>query len=362
MGFLKGTLTFSRYRTEDGGSKLTADFIDERLKKYAFRPGQLAAHEKVMGWTSLENVLDTSFAHAHYSLGGYLLFCLRIDRKLIPPTLLKVRLLEEQKAFLLEKGLKRLRRQQREAIGEAIRQELMENLPPVPSFFELCWSSTTGTVLFASLTEKVVEDFADFFRESFGLRLFPLCPADTPYLDADMRERLTAAERDEMAGGEAAVGREFLTWLWFKSEERNGAVMIPGTGDVEAMFVRRMVLAAGEGDYAESVVCQGLHTDLREGKEALRQGKRIREARLMLERDGAKWEFTFKADRFHFQSLKLPETEQQDEDRSGLLLERIYLVEQAIDTMDRLFALFLATRFSPAWEQELARMAKWCQS
>jgi len=48
--------------------------------------------------------------------------------------------------------------------------------------------------------------------------------------------------------------------------------------------------------------------------------------------------------------------------RGGLLLERIYLVEQAIDTMDRLFALFLATRFSPAWEQELARMAKWCQS
>ena len=28
------------------------------------------------------------------------------------------------------------------------------------------------------------------------------------------------------------LGQEFLTWLWYKSEERGGSVNLPGRGDV----------------------------------------------------------------------------------------------------------------------------------
>src|SRR5574340_359605 len=111
-------------------------------------------------------------------------------------------------------------------------------------------------------------------------------------------------------GEEAAAapmpGRELNTWLWFKSEERGGTVMIPGLGDTGVTFLRRLVLASGDGDYSESVVCQGLHAALKEGKEALRQGKKIKEARIRLSQDTMDWEFTLKADYFHFQSMKLP--------------------------------------------------------
>jgi len=30
------------------------------------------------------------------------------------------------------------------------------------------------------------------------------------------------------------LGQEFLTWLWYKSEERGGAIELPGIGDLTA--------------------------------------------------------------------------------------------------------------------------------
>ena len=111
--------------------------------------------------------------------------------------------------------------------------------------------------------------------------------------------------------------------------------------------MRRLVLESGDGEYAETVVCQGMHADLKEGKEALRQGKKITAARLRIAHDKTEWEFTFKADRFHFQSMKLPtlpESDGEEVDREGQLLERIYLIEKAAGMMDLLFRSFLNIR------------------
>ena len=48
------------------------------------------------------------------------------------------------------------------------------------------------------------------------------------------------------------------------------------------------------------------------------------------------------------------------EDPSGHLLERIYLVENAVKTMNYLYESFLRIRFSPQWEEkERALMAGW---
>jgi len=36
-----------------------------------------SAEEKILGWTSLENVLDTDFQYSSYAWGDYLIFSLR---------------------------------------------------------------------------------------------------------------------------------------------------------------------------------------------------------------------------------------------------------------------------------------------
>ena len=50
------------------------------------------------------------------------------------------------------------------------------------------------------------------------------------------------------------LGQEFLTWLWYKSEECGGAVAVPGRGDVSVTFEKHMLLEYGEGQEQEKAL------------------------------------------------------------------------------------------------------------
>jgi len=365
MGIRKGTLSFSRYRLIGTLPDHFPAFFDERIKRHAFQTVWRTADEKAAGWTGLEDPLDTDFPYASYAQGRYQLFSLRVDRKSVAPSLLRLRIMEAERSKLVETGQKKLYREQREAIRDATRLELLGKTLPVPSFFEICWSVPDNTLYFCSLSDTVFEELQELFRDSFQLTLYPFVPWDRELPNAP-----SAAQTGENSAPPAlppgadplTIGREFLTWLWFKSEERNGTVLVPDAGECEVIFLRRLVLESGDGEYAETVVCQGLHADLKEGKEALRQGKKITAARLRIAHDKTEWEFTFKADRFHFQSMKLPtfpENDGEEIDREGQLLERIYLIEKAAGMMDFLFVSFLNVRRSEDWGTEQARMQKW---
>jgi len=366
MGLAKGALTFSRYRVIGALPDHFPDFFNDRIRKNAFQAVWRVAEEKAAGWTGLEDPLDDEFQYASYAQGRYLLFCLRIDRKAVAPSLLRLRVTEAERGKLKETGQKKLYREQREAIREAVRLELLGQTLPVPSLFEICWSVPENTLVFCSLSDKVFEDLQELFKDSFQLALIPHTPWDSQLPP----EGQTGSDGSGKTGqpplppglDPLTIGREFLTWLWFKSEERNGRIQIPDAGEGEVFFIRRLVLESGDGEYAETVVCQGLHADLKEGKEALRQGKKITAARLRIAHDKTEWEFTFKADRFHFQSMKLPtlpESDGEEIDREGQLLERIYLIEKVTGMMDLLFSSFLERRSSSGWEKELSRMQRW---
>ena len=110
MGLLKGTWSFTRYRIVGKLPEQFNDFIDEGLKKNAFCNFAGQALDKALGWTSLENVLDTDFNYAKYKCGAYLIFSLRLDRRLVPPSLLKLEVMEAEKKYLTGSGKKRLYR------------------------------------------------------------------------------------------------------------------------------------------------------------------------------------------------------------------------------------------------------------
>jgi len=358
MGFLKGPMTFSQYRVT---GEVSADFskiFDEQIKKNAFPDFMGAAAEKAVGWTDIADPLDTAFAYAKYNFGSYLMFSLRIDRKIIPPKLLKIKNLQAERDYLASRDVARIYRTQREEIKEAVRNDLLKKVPLIPSFFDVCWHPHERRLLFSSLSDKMNDDFHSFFHESFDFSLQPFLPWDPQNLRPDDAERFASLEP-------LPWGREFLTWLWYKSEEKEGIISIVPEGDVELQFTRRIVLASGDGDYSEQIVCQGMHSDLKEGKEALRQGKKIKEARIKMCRDAVTWEFTFKADRFQFQSLKLPDAmgmEDDETDDEGKTLERIYLLESAMKMMERLFETFLQIHLLRKWEsEETTRMAQWLQ-
>ncbi len=358
MGLLKGNFSFARFHVEGQLPKEFFTFVNNRIKANSFREIPKSTEEKRLGWVSVTDILDADFEAANYSLGDYLIFSLRIDRKVIPPKLMKIKVMEEERQFLAESGRKWINKQTAAGIKDKVKMELLTKLDPVPSFYDVCWALGQNTVYFSSLSDKVMDDFIDLFKKTFSLSLTRLLPQDNPLIKKKVAE---AAVRQEEA---SLIGREFMTWLWFKSEERSGRISLPDGDEVELNFLKRISLEAGEGEYSQGVVCHGLHAELKEGKEAIRQGKKVKNAGLKLIHDQNEWEFMLKADNFHFQSLKLPPAEWQenDEDPSGKMLERIYLIENAARTIDRLYDLFLSIRYSPQWdEKEVKLLSKWLQ-
>jgi len=352
MGLLKGSFTFSRFYVEGQLPQAFLNFINSRIKANAYTASRKSSEEKNMGWVSLNDILDAGFAKADYALGDYLIFSLRVDRKLISPKLMKIKLLEEERRFLAESGKDRIQKQMSSAMKDKVKLDLLAKTDPIPSFYDVCWSVSRNVLYFSSLSENVAQDFADLFHQTFSLTLKPFSPQENSLLKKD----------PDAADSASLIGREFLTWLWFKSEERNGRVTLSDKEEIEMHFLKRIVLEAGEGEYSQGVVCHGIHAELKEGKEAIRQGKKVKEAGIRLSHDKNEWEFTFKGDSFHFQSLKMPQADLQEtaEDPSGGLLERIYLIENAVKTMDALYDSFLKIRFSPEWKDKETRlMAKW---
>jgi recombination associated protein RdgC len=53
------------------------------------------------------------------------------------------------------------------------------------------------------------------------------------------------------------------------------------------------------------------------------------------------------------------DSDEEQDDRSGRVLERLYLLETVIRTMDQLFSLFLSLRLSDQWPKECIRLDKW---
>jgi len=181
-----------------------------------------------------------------------------------------------------------------------------------------------GRVYFSGLSPAIRDSFMSYFGETFELSLIP-----------------------HQSTGGPRFNRDFLTWLWTKADERDGTIRTARGNDIRLTFVKRLLLESGEGDYAESILCQGRHADFSEVVEALRAGKKIKEARLSLQEDENLWEFTFKADELLLQGLKLPATPPDEGgedlnplDRSASLLERLYLLDQLWGHMDDLITLF----------------------
>lgn len=160
------------------------------------------------------------------------------------------------------------------------------------------------------------------------------------------------------------LGQEFLTWIWFQSDINSGIIDIPGFGSVEIWFEDRMVLEYGSGNFKQSVTCQGKDLDLTEAKTALREGKKVSQARIRIGVEDREWRLTIKADGLEFSSIKAPTTLDMDEEESesmaGRLLDRVAVIRELITVVDKIYEAYLSVRLTEAWEEKvIPRIREW---
>jgi hypothetical protein len=162
------------------------------------------------------------------------------------------------------------------------------------------------------------------------------------------------------------LGQEFLTWLWWKSEERGGTIELPTMGDVTVVFEKHMLLEFGEGESSEKIICSGLQAELQEARTGLQMGKKLEQARIVIGHKNYEYSFTLAAALMEFRNVRLPKTEATESDRGenpeeveGMILERIFLFEELIRLVNIIFLKFLQLRLSEDWRDELMKVREW---
>ena len=74
------------------------------------------------------------------------------------------------------------------------------------------------------------------------------------------------------------------------------------------------------------------------------------------------WQVTLKAEDFSINSLRTPPISKEDasEDPDAVFLEKMYLLDQALDMLDEMFRHFLKLRLTPAsWQAETKAVSEW---
>lgn len=150
------------------------------------------------------------------------------------------------------------------------------------------------------------------------------------------------------------LGYEFLTWLWFLTENgREGLRSL----DPELAFLEignRMVLENRVGDAVESVTIKGDDAGLEEGRLALKKGAVVTEMNLLYKSGDHEWRFTLKGESFHIAGLKPPPAGpvESREDVEGAILEKVFLCEKVTRLIDVFFRHFIKLRISEKWKEE----------
>ncbi|WP_457572640.1 hypothetical protein [Desulfovulcanus sp.] len=161
------------------------------------------------------------------------------------------------------------------------------------------------------------------------------------------------------------LGEEFLTWLWFKSEENNGFFETRDGQGFALYFGQKIVVQAGEGEAMEKAVCSsGVMSELKEARLGLKRGKKVVQAAIWLEQDSNAWQLQIKADNFAISGLKTPKVDmklEEGDDPDAKFLEKMYLVEKSLEFLDSVYEQFLRLRLSPAWSDEVRKIKKWLE-
>lgn len=163
--------------------------------------------------------------------------------------------------------------------------------------------------------------------------------------------------REALLRGRAYLGREFLTWLLWRSEAGEPLAEFEKTG-LTVLFLGRVVLKGVSGDVTELSARGAMAPYSEQVRQALDRGLLVHQARLLLTHGEKAYEVTLDAEFLDVRAAKLPALMSEEEDsRTG---ERLYLAEQLSAMIHTLVEAFITVRAGRAWgKQVVPAMKEW---
>ena len=192
MGILSPSISLTRYKVEGNLERPLKEAVLEGLTQNAISTMEDEVSDKTIGWASFKGPFRSDFDGYAFIYGHYFAFSLRIDKKSIPPTLIRKYIALESEKKLKGSGRAFLSRDEKKMIKEHVLNLLHLRIPATPSIYDILWNYENGVLFFFTNLKNPNETLETIFHASFNLSLIRLFP----YTMADMASGLTNPERD----------------------------------------------------------------------------------------------------------------------------------------------------------------------
>jgi len=194
VGILSSAVSITRYKVEGKLKEPVLDTILNGLELNSVSEIDDDISERAVGWTSFESPFNPDFRGSSFDYGSYLSFSLRIDKKTIPPKVLKKYRDIESARRLAESGRTYLSKDEKQSIKENVTTLFHRKLPATPHVYDVLWNLAGSRLLFFSNLKVANEELETLFFKSFRLTLIRLFP----YTIADLTVDLSPDERDHL--------------------------------------------------------------------------------------------------------------------------------------------------------------------
>jgi len=316
--------------------------------------------EPQMGWVSGRHLLERRIDEETSIVGsGYVYLHLRIAQRKIPSALLKAECKMEELAYCKATGNHDVPRKVKREIKSNIEKKRFPQMVPQLSGVPLVIDQSQKTLYLGTTSQKQIDLFVGYFFETTNIKLFQLS-VDTLFFEnkKDIHS-YHGMQLSKYLDEGIFPCRDFLTWLWYHSEEEKGNVKLADYG-VFATAVDGPLFFNAEGKGAfESVVRKGNPLRSAEAQVALKMGKKLKKSKIIFAKEKQVWSASFDADKLSFSSMNLPEGE--DMEYTERFTERMETLYIFILLFKELFSIYLNETEKNTWKDKSKKISVWVE-
>ncbi len=409
MPYSKGRLTFCRFSVTGDAPTSADETAIAILNEHGFKETEIGAPDEVeAGFVTGEHILDTRFTYEKNGFGDALLFGVRIDTHKVPSDLKQAyRKINEQAAAADNPSGFASKAQKRDAKDEAerqVRDDLASGKFRRSKMVEVLWDLPSQTFYVAATGSTVLEQLAKLMKSAFTVdlqyqsagtlagRLLRGTGKGRDY--EDLRPSAftppPAGATDEKDDAESPgyiegprdmntpmvpwivksvdlkdfLGNEFLFWLWWITETREGALDATDEhGNKHEVFLaidKALDMDCAWDAGGKQTLRGAGPTRLIEAGDALATGKWPRKVGLILSDGEHQWELGLQGDQWAVSAALLP----NPEDAAGnspreQLEQRLLMARTLAGTLEGMYRTFLTIRTSSQWPTQRSAIRQW---
>lgn len=192
MGVFEGSLSFKTFYVEGEPPNGFHQAYLAKLQKHFFVPlTPVGEEDRSVGWVPVQDPIAESFTHDQVFFNQYVVFGMRIDKWALPSAWVKAmtrqaiaqRLpqVSKEEAKILEDDGKlrtkaKLSKREKDKIKLEIITLVKQHILTSMKVIDVCWNIAERKLRFWSQSQAVCDEFAELFKETFGLEIHEDCP------------------------------------------------------------------------------------------------------------------------------------------------------------------------------------------